>query len=158
MEYYYGIMFIVVAIFQEQIEGFVVSLTCSIVGFVSSALIGDLVTSGYNFFYASVLVDVFMMIIAVNVLSHTIGKVLLIASLLSLLFNLFMWHNFKIDTAHIYDIIKPFYGIVNIIIFEILLYTCILHSKIYPWVKVRIKKFNDKYLPDKYKKFVTKEK
>ena len=158
MEYYYGIMFIVIAAFQEHVEGFVVSLTCSIVGFLSSYLTLYLVAQDYNFYYAVMLIDLGMVIVAVNVLSHKIGKVLFIASTLSLLFNIFMWFNFTPATALVYNTVKPFYTTINIIIFEILLYSCLLQSKIYPWVKIRFDKLAFKYLPKSYLKFIKREK
>ena len=157
MEYYYGIVFVIVAIFQEQVEGFIASLTCSIVGFLGNSLTMYLVSEGYNFYYAVMLLDLGMIIIAVNILNHRVGVILFIASTISVLLNVFMGLNFTNVSSTVYDIIKPYYTIMNIIIFEILLYVCLIHSKIYPWVKNYITKLTLKHLPEKYKKFITKE-
>ena len=158
MEYYYGIVFIIVAIFQEHIEGFVVSLTCSIVGFAGNYLTLYLVSKDYNFYYAIMLIDLGLVLVAVNILSCKLGKILFVAATLSLLFNTFMWLNFSPATALVYNTIKPFYTTINVIIFEILLYSCILQSKIYPWVKIRFDKLAFKYLPKSYLRFIKREK
>jgi len=151
-------MFIVAAVFQEHVEGFVVSITCSILGFTSKYLTLYLINHDYSFFYATSLIDMGLIIVAVNVLSQRIGKVLFIASTISLMFNLFMWVNYNPLDPHIYEFIKPFYGIVNIVIFEVILYSCLLQSKIYPWVKIRFDKLAYKHLPKSYLRFIKREK
>lgn len=144
MELYYGIMFLIVAFFQEHVEGVVVSVACSIVGFANIIIVDYIVGTGVSYYTAVMYLDIGLLIVAVNALSTPTGRLAFIAAGLSILLNVFYGNYYSEINRDIYELIKPYYTTINIIIFEVLLYACLFHSKFIPWAK---DKYNSKAVP-----------
>lgn len=162
MELYYGIMFLVVAFFQEHMEGMLVSVACSVVGFTSTALVGHMVSTGIGYYTAVMYLDLGLIIVAVNALNTPTGKLAFVASTVSLVINVIYGNYYTAISSDMYELIKPYYTTINIIIFEVLLYACLFHSKFTPWAK---DKYNSKAvpliisrLPEKYHHLFIREK
>lgn len=162
MEIYYGIMFLLVAFFQEHVEGTLISVACSIVGFTNTALVNYMISAGVGHYTAVMYLDIGLLIIAVNALSTPTGRLVFIAAMVSVVVNVIYGNYYTAISPDIYELIKPYYTTINIIIFEVLLYACLFHSKFIPWVK-------DKYhskavpiiiskLPEKYHYLFIREK
>lgn len=157
MDLYYGIGFLLLAFVQEHVEGFLVSITCSLVGFFSNILILSLKADGINLYLAAGLLDLGLFFIFLSLIGTTVGVIASAACFLSLIFNLACYTSlFK--SPEIYALMKSYYGVVNIIIFEILLYSCLINSKakvVGRWIS---KKFGiDKFIEEYNKTFKREE-
>lgn len=157
MEYYYGIAFLLLALLQDHIEGFVVSISCSVVAFFSEVLLLSLVSQGFNIFMSTALLDVMLIFVSLTVIDFKLGKILLVTCVLSFFINIFYLTAYNPNTKDLYNLIKPYYHSMNIIIFEILLYSCLINSKarvIGEWIS---KKFGIDKLIEEYDKTFKRE-
>ena len=157
MEYYYGIAFLSLALLQHHIEGFVVSISCSVVAFFSEVLLLSLVSQGFNIFMSTALLDVMLIFVSLTVIDFKLGKILLVTCVLSFFINIFYLTAYNPNTKDLYNLIKPYYHSMNIIIFEILLYSCLINSKarvIGEWIS---KKFGIDKLIEEYDKTFKRE-
>lgn len=132
-EYYYCLIFIVLAIFQEQVEGFVVSITCSILAVFSESLINHLMTLGFEQYLASSALDVALIFIGLSLITSKIGFILAMTCTLSFGLNIF-YHVTVTTSYQAYPLIFPLYSTLNIILFEVLMYACLIHSKVFPYL------------------------
>lgn len=150
MEYYYGIAFLLLAFLQDHAEGFVVSISCSVVAFFSELLLLSLISQGFNIFMSTALLDVMLIFISLTVVDFKLGKILLVTCVLSFFINIFYLTAYTPDTKQFYNMIKPYYHSLNIIIFEILLYSCLINSKARIWGQKILTKFGYYKLKARY--------
>ena len=140
MEYYYGVMFLIIALLQEQVEGFIITASCAVVGFFNQEILAVMIEDGYNFFIAAALIDFALILVSISMIGSKLGVIIFSACVISFSLNMLCYSSFT--TANdLYSFIKPYYPTINLILFEAILYTCIAHSRLVPWVK----KLADKY-------------
>jgi len=147
-ELYYALIFLILAAFQDEIKGTVGSLLCFSMILVSDALIKHMSIYGVTFFEAAALYDFLIFISGLFLINSRSGKILILVSVLSFIFNLISWQNYSEYRVFI----KEYYGLVNIILFEILVYGHFTTTKIYPVIKEKSIRF-EKRLESKIKNF-----
>ena len=132
-EYYYCIIFVTLAIFQEQIEGFVVSITCCILAVFSEAFILHVVSYGFEHYLAASTLDLILMFLGMTMIPSRIGSILALTCAVSFGINIF-YHLTVTTSYQAYPAIFPLYSTLNIILFEVLMYACLIHSKVFPYL------------------------
>lgn len=139
-EYYYCAVFIVLAIFQEKIEGFVVSMTCGIMAVFGETFINYIMSLGFQQYLANSTLDLVFIFIGISLITTRLGLVLTITCTISFVINIF--YQLTITTSSkAYPLIYPYYTTLNVILFEILLYACLVHSKVIPYLTKKYPKY-----------------
>jgi len=132
METYYAVIFFIAAIFQEHVEGFSVASFCTAITLYNEAIVDYLSSLGLPFFLAPILISVGMVVVSVSFIGQRFSKILLGVSLVSIVVNIFFWVHYNPEGAYLYQIIQPYYKYINIILLEILVYSCLAHSRLVP--------------------------
>lgn len=134
-DYYYMSVFIILALLQDEVKGFISSLICSSMMFLADTFFKVSATAGATFFEAALMYDGIFFVAGILLIGSRVGMILIGVTTLSIIFNLICWLNYE---DH-YRFIQDYYGTVNIILFEILLYGHVTTTKIYPWIKTKSK-------------------
>jgi len=134
-DYYYAFVFIILALLQEEVKGFLSSLVCSSMMFMAESFFRFSNSIGMSFFETALLYDGVFFVIGLFIVSSRVGLVLISVTSISIIFNTICW---TVYTEHS-SFIQDYYGTVNIILFEILLYGHVTTTKIYPWIKTKSK-------------------
>ena len=132
MEFYYGLMFFILIWLQGECKGFIATSFCLLLLLSNNTISPFLENVGFDFFESSLLVDVLFLILSATLIRSYIGKVLVCVFTFSILINLIP--NIITD-QDIYGIFVRVYRWLNILLFEVLLWTCITTTIIYPWMK-----------------------
>ncbi len=150
METYHFIMFTVLLFVQEEMEGFQTTIICWLLIFVDSLLFKWVSYLGFNFYETVIIIDLVFILLTSSLYGcHKNLKILLIF-VISLFLNLGM---LQVTDEGQYTEILSWYEGINLILFEMLVWSCMITSKIHPyllrinsWVDSKLSKFT-------YKKF-----
>lgn len=135
MDWYYGIFFLVAAFLQQQLEGFVTAFSCSVIAFFGEQAIRYLVIEGFHLFMAAGVLDLILLFIACSFIKTKIGTILFFTSFLSCMVNVLFYCSYSPSGLQFYHDIRPYYSTINALLFEVLLYTCLVQSRLYPLLK-----------------------
>lgn len=132
MEWYYATVFLVIAIFQEQVEGFTLTFCCSILTLVNEYCRNYFIDLGFSFFFVPLVIDTLLILIGLSFIGNKLSNILLSVAVVSITVNIFFWVHYNPEGAYLYQIIQPYYKYINIILLEILVYSCLAHSRLVP--------------------------
>ena len=142
METYHFILFTLLLFVQEELEGFQTTMICWLLLLVDSLLFKWVSCLGFNFYETVIIIDLTFIILSSTLYGcHKNIRVLLVF-VASLFLNIGMLQ--VIDEGQ-YTKMLPWYENVNTILFEMLAWSCIITSKIYPYL-LRINSWLDSKL------------
>jgi hypothetical protein len=145
-EIYYGLIFLILAVFQDEIKGFLSSVLCFAMISTSEYIINTTSSYGLSFFESAIIFEFILIVTGLFLIGSKAGLLLVIVSFISVIINIICW---SIYTSY-GEFIFNYYGLVNIILFEILLYGHFTTTKIYPVFKEKLIRF-EKHIEDKIK-------
>lgn len=134
-EIYYTLIFLILAFLQDEVKGTLSSAVCCIMSLFSTFFIDEAYAMGMGFFETALAYDFLFFVVGVFLIGSRAGHILIGVSLISFLFNTLSW----VFYSEYKPFIQDYYGTVNIILFEILLYGHVTTTKIYPWIKTKSK-------------------
>lgn len=134
-EIYYTLIFLILALLQDEIKGVVSSLICCSMVLMYEVFLSFSQQMGVGFFETALAYDFLFFVVGVFLIGSRAGHILIGVSLISFLFNTLSW----VFYSEYKPFIQDYYGTVNIILFEILLYGHVTTTKIYPWIKTKSK-------------------
>ncbi len=147
MATYHFIMFTVLLFVQEEMEGFQTTIICWLLIFVDSLLFKWVSSLGFNFYETLIIIDLVFILLTSSLYGCHKNLKILLVFVISLFLNLGM---LQVTDEGQYTKILSWYESVNLILFEILVWSCIITSKIHPyllrinsWVDSKLSKFTD---------------
>lgn len=130
---YYGILLLILAVFQEEVKGYVGGFVCSVVAFSNEGVQYWLMKyAGYDFFESILIFDTIALMCVFLVCRFSgVARYLIIAFVLSIFTNIF----YILAPPHIYSNTILAYKSISIIYFEIMVWGLLLHTTFYPKLK-----------------------
>lgn len=130
-EIYYALIFFLLALIQDEIKGVISSILCFLMITLSGEFLELTDTYKIYFFESMLAYDTIFFLAGMFLLGSKAGNSLILVSVLSLTFNtvcMLFYPHFKLT-------IQENYGLINLILFEILLYGQFTSTKLYPVIK-----------------------
>jgi hypothetical protein len=132
MTEYYGILLLLLAVIQDEVKGYFGGFVCSVVAFTNQEFRLIMELAGYTALESTLVLDsIALLLIIVFCQSSKVYRYLLLAFTLSLIVSLIFIYSPDI----VYSTLQPYYGNINIILFEIMVMGLFIHSTIYPKLK-----------------------
>lgn len=135
-EIYYALIFFFLALLQDEIKGVISSILCFLMIAFSKEFIRAGNEIGFTFFETVLAYDFIFFTIGIFLIGSKAGSFLIWISVISFLFNTLVW----IAYTDYKNIVDSYYGIANIILFEILLYGHFTSTRVYPYIKSKFVK------------------
>ena len=129
MATYHFIMFTVLLFVQEEMEGFQTTIICWLLIFVDSLLFKWVSSLGFNFYETLIIIDLVFILLTSSLYGCHKNLKILLVFVISLFLNLGM---LQVTDEGQYTKILSWYESVNLILFEILVWSCLITSKIKP--------------------------
>lgn len=129
---YYEILFFVLLWVQDELKGFVATSFCLVMTLTNKLIIPPLSEYLGNFYEAALVVDFIFFCISFFIISTAIGWILMITMFVSIVFNIIP---FIITSDTVYNFYIKLYPVVNVLLFEVLVWACVTTTVIYPYLK-----------------------
>ena len=151
METYHFLIFTCLLFLQEGMEGFQTTVICWLLVFIDSLLFKGVSSLGFNFYETAGLVDLVFILVTCALYSCHNNLKIITVFVVSMIINVVM---LQLPTNTSYNNTLSWYKGVNIILFELLIWYCIITSRLYPYLKKLSYWVNnklDKYMVKRFK-------
>ena len=130
---YYEVVFFVLIFAQEHVKDFISTLSCLLMSFLSEAIPLYFITK-YNcsYYEAVMFFEALVFFFSVLIIGSSIGVMLAITSCISFFVNFI---GYWIPLHEFYVYYRDTYIFWNILVFEILVWCCLLNSRFAPSIK-----------------------
>lgn len=133
MEDYYASIFFLLIFLQDQFKGFLTTIVCLIITKVNILGVVYLQDLGFTFYESCMFYEALVFMLSIYLIGCRIGVILCLVSVFSFFLNfigyLIQEHN------NFYIWYYQSYGILNIILFEVLVWGCLINSRLKPYIK-----------------------
>jgi len=134
---YYTLLFIIFAFIQDEVKGVLSSLICFLMIYFIDSFYTYFEVLGFSFFEIMIFYDILFFTIALFFMGSRVGNTLLIVMSMSIILNIVGHLTPKSD---FYELFKNNYTLLNVILFEVLLYVSFTSTIVYPWLVEKFKK------------------
>lgn len=143
---YYDVVFFAVIFLQEHIKDFISTVVCFLMSYTSMLLIPFIMINyGYDFYSSAMFYEAIFFFLSVFLIGSKVGVILCITTFTGFFINFI---GYMTPTGDFYIWYKDSYGLLNVIMFEILVWACIVNSRLKPFIeKINLKITN--YLENK---------
>ena len=145
---YYNCVLFLVLFLQEHVKDFISTLVCFLMSTLSVLLADLIIQQGFTFFEAVMLYEagIAFSCVLLGLLGCRIGLILFTVSCTAFFIN---FVGYCIPDGELYQLYKQSYGYLNVILFEILVWACIVNSRLKPYIEEYITKLT----PSKEEKY-----
>jgi len=134
---YYTLLFIIFAFIQDEVKGVLSSLICFLMIYFIDPFYLYFQTLGFSFYEIMIFYDILFFTVALFFMGSRVGNTLLIVMSVSIILNI-VGH--LTPKSGFYEMFKNNYTLLNVILFEVLLYMSFTSTIVYPWLVEKFKK------------------
>lgn len=141
INYYNTVLFIIIFL-QEQVKDFVSTVVCFFMSVFGALCIKHLQAIGCTFYEATMFYEAIVMFSCILfwIIKSRIGFIVFIVSIISFFINFI---GYLTPNGQFYTWYYSCYGYLNIIMFEILVWVCIINSRLKPYINRFISYIDD---------------
>ena len=132
MEDYYASIFFLLIFLQDQFKGFITTVVCLIMAKSSAFGIAYLQSVGCSFYEACMFYEAIVFSVSIFLIGCRVGVILCVVSVISFFLN-FVGYLLP-EQGSFYQWYYHGYGFLNIILFEVLVWTCLINSRVKPYI------------------------
>lgn len=138
---YYDCVLFIGILLQEQFKDFVSTVLCFLMSYSNQIIIPSLQayfytidpsTPVYDFYLSAIIYEMFFFSVGVLLINSKIGWVLMLVSFISAVVNMV---GIFLTDSEFYTWYQKSYGVMNIIMFEVLVWACIVNSRLRPYLE-----------------------
>lgn len=141
-ENYYSIMLFSVIFLQEHFKDLLSTVVCFLMSYLSIITIEYFTGFGYDFYSSAMFYEAIFFSLSVFLLGSKVGVILFITTFVGFMFN---FVGYIIPKEDFYLWYKDSYGLINIVMFEVLIWGCIANSRLKPHL-IRMNNTIEEYL------------
>lgn len=131
MEDYYSTVFFLLLFLQDQFKGFMTTLVCFVMVKASTLGVVYLQMIGCTYYEACMFYEAIVFSCSIFLLGCRVGGVLCIVSGVAFFFNFI---GYLAPNGDFYKWYYSSYSTVNVILFEVLVWTCLINSRVKPYL------------------------
>lgn len=130
-ENYYSVILFSVIFLQEHIKDLLSTVACFLMSYLSLITIKYFMTLGYDFYTSAMFYEALFFSASIFLLGSKVGVILYITTFTGFMFN---FVGSIMPEGDFYFWYKDSYGLLNIILFEVLIWGCIANSRLKPYL------------------------
>ena len=137
-ENYYSALFFIFIFIQEHVKDSLSTVMCFLMSYLSVDTIFILTSQyGYDFYSAAMFYEAMFFSVSIFLLGSKVGVILCITTFFGFMVNFI---GYVVPNGDFYSWYKTSYGTLNVILFEILVWACIVNSRLKPFIeKINLK-------------------
>lgn len=143
---YYNTVFFVALLLQEHIKDFLSTLVCFFMSSCGSLIINFYQTLGCTYWEAAMFFEASLFCVSIFLIGTRLGWFLFFITFTAFIIN---FVGYLTPSGGFYEWYKSSYGLINILMFEILFWACIVNSKLKTPIQnlnTKIKRFSERRL------------
>lgn len=129
---YYNIVFFVGMLLQEHFKDFVSTLLCFLMSVIGVPSLDYIQSLGFGYWEAGMFFEAGFFCLSIFLIGTKIGWILFTVTTISFFVNFI---GYLVPAGEFYTWYADHYGAINIILFEILVWACIVNSRLKPYLE-----------------------
>jgi len=132
MEDYYSVVFFLLIFLQDHFKGFLTTLTCFVMVKTNLAVTAYLQMIGCTYYEAMMFYEAIVFAFSIFLIGCRLGVMLCVVSTISFTLNFI---GYLSPNGLFYQWYYTSYNTINIVMFEILVWACLINSRLKPYLK-----------------------
>ena len=132
MEDYYSVVFFLLIFMQDHLKGFLCTVTCFMMVKLNAFFAANMQFIGFTYYESYMFYEALVFAVSIFLLGSRLGVILCVTSVTAFFINFI---GYLTPNGIFYQWYYSSYGVLQIILFEVLVWGCLINSRLKPYIK-----------------------